>query len=101
MARDEGGPLPRPFSLAQSRQAGRDGNGVQAESGQVDGAHPHQEGRDFQPVSFLSQMPVQYLTSAKRKVFLQCEVLPIQHRVAEARLTPTSSIVLAYKQDSP
>ena len=75
MARDEGGPLPRPFSHTQSRPAGHDGKGVQAESGQVDGAH--QEGRDFRPVSFLSQMLVQYLTSAKSNVFLQGEVLPI------------------------
>ena len=82
MARDEGGPLPRPFSLGQSRQAGRDGKGVQAEIGQLDGAH--KEVRDLQTISFLSQMLVQYLTSTKSHIFLQGEVLPIQHRVAEA-----------------
>ena len=95
VARDEGGPLSRPFFLAQSQQAGRDSKGVQAESGQVDGAH--KEEKDLRPVSFLSQMTVQYLTSAKSNVFFQGEVLPIQHRVAEARLTLTSSIGLAYK----
>ena len=81
------------------RQAGRDSKGVQAESGQVDGAH--KEGRDLRPVSFLSQMPVQYITSAKSNLFLQGQVLRIQHQVAEAWLTPTSSICLDYKQDSP
>ena len=59
------------------------------------------KGEIFGPISFLSQLPLQYLTTAKSHVFLQGEVLPIQHRVAEVRLAPPSSLGLAYKQDSP
>ena len=59
------------------------------------------KGEIFGPVSCLSQLPVQYLTTAKSHVFLQGEALPIQHRVAEAQLAPPSFLGLAYKQDSP
>ena len=59
------------------------------------------KGEIFGPVSCLSQLPVQYLTTAKSHVFFQGEGLPIQHQVAEVRLAPLSSLGLAYKQDSP